>query len=451
MTRILAAILAALAAVALEARAEAFDLHAAIRTANEGDVLRVPPGKYSGPIVIDRPMTLRASDGAIIDGGGDGTIVEVTAPDVTIEGFTIRNTGKSLDQENSAIAVTAPRCVIRFNTLEDVLFGIYLKRADGSHLKGNIIGGKDLPHPRRGDAIRLWQSPDCVIEDNEITGSRDAVMWFSKGTIIRRNHVSHGRYGMHFMYSDENILEDNVIEDNSVGAFLMYSSDLTLRGNVFARNRGPSGFGVGLKDMDGLLAEDNLFLSNRIGLHVDNSPSNVDLKHLYRRNLFAYNDIGLAFMPSVKRNQFTENAFLDNVEQVGVLGTGNFRGNDFSVEGVGNWWSDYRGFDLDDDGLGDLPYKSEDLFEALMDREPRLRLFLFSPAQLAVDMAARAFPIVSPTPRVQDDHPLSGPPEIHATARPRAARAPAWPSALILLAAGLTCLIVGARPVSAPS
>src|SRR4029078_10924995 len=119
--------------------------------------------------------------------------------------------------------------------------------------------------------------------------------------------------------------------DNSVGIFLMYGSGLSLHGNIIGHNRGPSGFGLGLKDVDGVDAHDNLFIDNRVGLHVDNAPSRYDITHTYRRNTFAYNDVALGFMPSTHDNRFTENAFIDNIQQTAVFGGGNVKDNSFSV------------------------------------------------------------------------------------------------------------------------
>jgi nitrous oxidase accessory protein len=384
------------------------DLQALIDATQTGGTLVVPAGHYPGHARVSHSMTLRGEGRVVLDAGGDGDVLTIAAPDVTIEGLVFRGTGTSLDRENCGlVAVDAQRIVVRGCKFEDVLFGIHLKNSPDALIAGNTIASKPLEMPRRGDAIRLWMSSRTVIEDNVATGSRDIIVWYSDDVVLRRNRVSLGRYGMHFMYASRNVLEDNVLVDNSVGAFLMYSKDLTMRRNVLARNDGPSGFGIGLKDMDGLLVEDNLIVDNRVGLHLDNSPMVVGIEHRIQRNVFAYNDIGIAFMPNVKGNQFTENSFLENVEQVAILGAGVLKGNEFAVDGRGNFWSDYRGFDLDDDGVGDIEYRADALFENLVDRDPRMRLFMFSPAQHAIGMAARAFPVVAPRPKVVDPHPLT--------------------------------------------
>jgi nitrous oxidase accessory protein len=421
----------------------AFDLQTQIDSAPEGSVVRVPAGVHLGQYVVNRPMTIEGEPGAILDAQGKGDVLKVQAPDVAIRGLTIRGTGQSLDRENAGITILAPRATVENNILEDVLFGVYLKKAPGSALRGNTIGGKDLEVQRRGDGIRLWESPDSIIEDNVITRSRDVVMWFSEGVQIRRNHISHGRYGLHFMYSDSNILEDNIIERNSVGAFLMYSKNLTLHRNRFERNRGPTGYGIGLKDIDGVKAEDNLFIGNRIGIFLDNSPSQYDVWHTFEHNVIAYNDIGIAFMPSVQRNRVSDNAFIDNIEQIGIMGGGTFKGNEFTVAGRGNYWSDYVGYDADRDGIGDFEHRSEGLFENLMDREPKLRLFLFSPAQQAIEMAARAFPAVRPRPKFVDAAPLMLATDHDLPAQPAPSTRPMATLSLVLLFGSITVLVSG--------
>lgn len=191
---------------------------------------------------------------------------------------------------------------------------------------------------------------------------------------------------------------------------MMYSRRLQLLGNTIAYNRGPSGFGVGLKDMDDAVIENNLFLDNRIGAHLDNSPREINSIGHFTGNVFAFNDIGVNLMPSVRHNEFVANSFVDNEEQVGIAGGGGRSGdNSWTVGQQGNYWSDYVGYDGDADGFGDVPYKAERLFENLMDQNSSLRLFLYSPAEQALDFAARAVPFVKPQAKLTDEAPRMDP------------------------------------------
>ena len=98
----------------------------------------------------------------------------------------------------------------------------------------------------------------------------------------------------------------------------------------------------------------------------------------------------------MQRNTFTENVFQENGAQVSIAGQGELKGNAWAEAGRGNYWSDYAGFDANGDHVGDLPYKSQSLYEDLMETYPELRLFQLSPASDAIDLAAKAFPFSSP-------------------------------------------------------
>lgn len=391
-----------------------FDLHKALTTSQPGATITVPAGVYPGPLLIDKPVTLVAAEGAILDGGGEGDVVVVNAPDVTLRGFVIRNSGDSLDREHAGITVVAPRVTLEQNRLEDVLFGIYLKNAPGSVLRDNVVLSKALNIARRGDGIKVWYSADCRIEGNLVHGSRDVILWYSPHCVVRDNVVEESRYGLHYMQSHDAVMEHNILRNNSVGVYIMYGREVILRNNVIYEHRGPSGFGIGLKDAANVTVTGNRIVGNRVGVYVDNSPPEPDAQVAFERNLFAYNEIGAELLPNVKRNHYLENIFLENGEQVAIAGAGDATGSHWSVAGRGNFWSDYVGFDADNDGVGDLPYRAQSLFENLLSKHPELRLFQLSPAADALDLAARAFPIFQPRPRLADEHPLMAPPSLPA-------------------------------------
>lgn len=387
-------------------RGQYSSLEQALAEAADGDTIEVYGGSYAGGLRIEKSLRLIGHDSPVIDGGNEGTVITLAAPNIQFSGFTIRNSGDSLDAENSGIVGEAPGLLITGNRLEGTLFGIYMREAHGSVIRDNLILSKPLSLARRGDPIRIWASHQVHIEDNQIARGRDVVLYYSEQLVIRNNYIQDGRYGLHFMYCDDALIDGNLLTGNSVGAFLMYSRRLHMLGNTVAYNRGPSGYGIGMKDLDAAVVSDNLFLNNRVGAYLDNSPSEVNGKGVFDGNVFAYNDIGIEFLPSVRNNFFTENSFLDNQEHVSVAGGGLLKQNTWSVAGRGNFWSNYAGYDQDGDGLGDQPYKAERLFENLMDRFAGLRLFIYSPVSQAVDFAAQAFPLVKPQPKLIDESPL---------------------------------------------
>lgn len=380
-----------------------------LRRAEPGDRVIVDGGLHRGPLTIDRGVSLEGRNWPVLEGSGRGTVVTVRAPETTVTGFLIRGSGSSLDEENSGLTLDeSPGSRISGNRFEDVLFGIYLRESSRSEIVDNVISSKKLALPRRGDAVRIWYSDDVRIEGNRVSDSRDVVLWYSERLLVRRNSVTGGRYGLHFMYCDDAEIEENLLVDNSVGAFLMYSRRLRLRRNTISGNHGPSGFGVGLKDMDDAEITGNRFIGNRIGAFLDNSPREMASRIEVSSNLFAGNDVGVSILPNVRRGSFLDNSFVENQQQVEVAGSG---ADAAANLWRGNYWSSYVGYDGDGDGVGDVPFRADRLFEDLADRRPALKLFLYSPAKEALEVAARTLPLIRPRPKVVDEAPRMRPTE----------------------------------------
>jgi nitrous oxidase accessory protein len=432
---------------------QVFDLQAAIASAHDGDVIEVPAGTYPGPIVIDKSVKLIGKDRPVITGDRSGTVVTITAPDVTLDGFVVQGSGREPDQNHAAIfANHAPRVTIRNNEVRESLFGIYLADSSDSVVDSNVIrGDTTLELGRRGDGLRIWESDNTTLSNNQVLESRDVVLWYSKGLKIHDNVIRSGRYGIHFMYSANADVERNLITDNSIGVFLMYSDDVNVRRNVFQHNRGPSGYGLGFKDNDGAVIEDNLILDNRVGIFLDNSPFTPDSVGLFTRNEVSFNDIGVSFMPSTRGNVFTDNTFRENQEQVSIQGGGVLRPNAWSHNGRGNFWSDYaeRGYDADSDGVGDVAFESDRLFENLADTNSALRFFIYSPAVQALEFAAQTFPLAKPQPKLKDEHPLMNSPIDPQNLLPQVEAAssalPMWLASISLTALALAAIGVSAR------
>ncbi|MCA9293187.1 MAG: nitrous oxide reductase family maturation protein NosD [Phycisphaerales bacterium] len=398
-------VLTALAARCLAAQTTDV-IGALIDAAAPGSTITVPAGVYQGHLRITKGVVLDGHGAVTIDGGGEGTVVELLAPNTTLRGFTISGSGAGVDREPAGIRAETGPVVIEDNVVDDVLFGIDLRTAPDSIVRNNLVTSKHLEAGRRGDGIRLWWSHNCTIEDNSVHRSRDMVFWYSEGLHIRGNHVTDSRYGLHFMYSHDTTLEHNTLDGNSVGIYLMYSNRITVQDNVLVRNRGASGYGLGLKDCDDIVVRNNAMLANRVGIYIDNSPSSVDSNGLVEHNAVQYNEIGFLATPNTHNNDLTENAFIENEQQVAVHGKGDLAQNHFARDGRGNFWSDYAGFDLQGDGIGDLPYESRNLFESLLATDPNLRIFVNSPAQQAVEFAGRALPQLQPNPSFTDPSPL---------------------------------------------
>jgi nitrous oxidase accessory protein len=204
------------------------------------------------------------------------------------------------------------------------------------------------------------------------------------------------------MYSDHNVFRRNRFDDNEVGAAIMYSRDITLEENAFSFANGASADGLLVKDADDVFVRDNRFVQNAIALFLDGAPQSRGGRLEVRGNLISQNGIGIALQPSTRGAEFSGNAFAGNQIQVQVQGGGSAEANRWD----GNWWSDASVYDRDGDGVSDLPYRSESVYEVLADRHPELRVFAGSPAADAIDLGSRLFPLFRPRPILVDAHPL---------------------------------------------
>ncbi len=384
-------------------------IDAALADAQTGDTIEVHGGTYTytdEPLLIDKSVLVIGIDDPVIDGDGKGTVVVITAPDALFQGFIVRNSGDVMHREDSGIVIQADNVTVAENRVEEVLFGIYFANANNGIARDNIVRGYDLDIAKRGDSIRVWFSSNVQLLGNDIGTTRDLLIWYADDITISNNNIHDSRYGLHFMYSSNATIVDNTFYGNHVGTYLMHSQGLAMHNNLLAYNYGPSGYGLALKDMDEVEANGNVFVGNRTGIYLDNSPSLYEGYNTFADNVFAYNDIGVLALPAVERNIFFRNVFLDNLQQASTRGPGDLMGNTWTYDGAGNYWSDYAGYDAGGDGIGDIAYRIEKLFDSLMDSYPTLRFFIYSPASQALDFAGSAFPSLRPRPKLIDEAPL---------------------------------------------
>ena len=319
----------------------------------EGGTLTPEPGIYSGPVVLERPITIDGRGVVTIDNGGSGTVVLIDTDGATIKGLTLQASGNSHNDLDAGVQVRGNFNVVKDNRIQDCLFGVDLQQSKNNIVRRNQIASKAVDLGVRGDAIRLWYSFENQVTDNLIRGSRDTVVWYSRDNLIARNDARGGRYSLHFMYSQYNRVEDNHYEDNSVGIFLMYSDGVEIRNNTIIRAEGSTGIGIGFKETSDVTIDGNRILYCATGLSLDVSPYQPDTTNRIRDNLIAYNGVGIRWLNDWQGNEFTGNRFKGNITQMVVEGGKGANRNLWE----GNYWDDYEGFDRDGDGVGDSPYE----------------------------------------------------------------------------------------------
>lgn len=367
----------------------------AIDRAAEGDTIVVEAGTYTEwDIEIRKPLTIIGQDRPVVDGNGEGTIFSIHADDVTLKGFDITRTGRSYVRDYAAILIVeSTRFLIEENHLDDVFFGIYLAETTGGVVRKNRIEAYDRREASSGNGIHLWNSREAVIEENVVTGMRDGIyVEFGENMKISGNiSEANNRYGLHYMFSDGGIYQRNTFRKNGAGVAVMYSENVDMSHNLFEHNWGTSSYGLLLKDIRNSTIEHNRFYRNTVAIYSESS-SNV----LIRRNNIELNGWAVNIKSSSARNRFEENNFIENSFDVR---TDSPRNNNHFER---NYWSAYEGYDLDRDGIGDVPYRPVTLFSMVTERSPESLILMRSMFVRILNTAERIAPVLTPKTLVDE-------------------------------------------------
>ena len=387
--------------------AESQSLQQRLLSAAPGSTIAVDGGLHQGPIVVRGPLTVVGTNRPVIDGNGVGSVVSIEGNDVVFRGFVVRNSGRNVTEEAAGITVTGERHRIEGNEIRDVYFGIHVAGGTGHVLENNSVAPGEKHGARPGHGISIWHARDARVQRNHVSEARDGIyLSFTEGVLVADNDVSHCRYGVHSMYSQNAAVERNRLTSNLLGAALMMSDRLVLRGNQIEQHReGPAAYGVLLKDIGDLRAEDNRIQANRVGIYAEGVPSQPGRQAVVSGNLIAGNEVGLALQSNAALT-VTGNVIADNLADVRALGRQLSSSMRWSLDKHGNAWSQYRGYDRNRDGVGDVPHRLDGAMDAVVAREPMVQALLYTPAHLAVEAAARLFPLFRQEPLLTDEYPL---------------------------------------------
>lgn len=419
----------------------------ALSAAAPGDTLVLESGVHAGPLRIERPLTLAGEPGAIVDGRGHGTVVEVAASGTIVRDLEVRGSGRRVITIDSGIHVVSSGHVrIERVRLSDVLYGVYAERADALVVDDCELVGRVRPldETGEGNGLHLWTCADARLSRNRVSRFLDAIyLSFVDRIEVRGNALTgNGRYGLHTMYCQRNRLLENRFEGNAAGIAIMFSNHLEVVRNAIVHNHGPRTYGLLLRDCsDGWFAENQL-VDDTIALFLDGSNRNR-----FERNLFQDNGWGVLLFSSSADNVWTGNDFLHNDYPV-ALDMRHTR-NQFDDGARGNYWGDAGTYDLDGDGIGDAPHGPVTAFAFVSKQYPDLSVLAKSPAVAALGVAERVFPSLRPSEAV-DRFPLTRPvgerARLAAAATPRGR--PVWGAVFgfgALWLAGLFGLVRGRR------
>ncbi|WP_298930873.1 nitrous oxide reductase family maturation protein NosD [uncultured Allomuricauda sp.] len=369
-----------------------------IKVADEFDTLLIKKGTYKEfNILIDKPLTLLGDKFPVIDGEDQGEIIRITSDNVTIDGLFIINVGTSYTSDYAAIRVVkSENFLIQNVVLEKLFFGIYLEKSNNGKVYHNKIIGDAVDEYNSGNGIQLWYSKNVEVDRNIVQGVRDGIYLEFSDNITINNNISTNnlRYGLHFMFSDDDTYTNNTFENNGAGVAVMFSKRIKMIGNTFKKNWGTAAFGMLLKEINDAEISGNTFEENTIGINIEGSN-----RINYKNNNFIKNGWAIKVLGACYTNTFTKNNFLYNSFDISY----NSKLNDNVFDQ--NYWSNYTGYDLDKNGIGDVPYRPVKLFSYIVNRTPETIVLLRSLFMDIIDFSEKVSPVFTPD-NLLDANPL---------------------------------------------
>ena len=365
------------------------DLAMTIEQADPGATIFLEPGTYSvNDLLIEKSVTIDGQNSAVLDIGSEGYGLILMGENITLRNFEIKDSGFGFMDDYAAILVEKSNNILIENlVLTNNFFGIFVANSESVKVSNNRIISNAKRQTTSGNGVHMWYSKDVEVHQNEITGHRDGIyLEFVEGSLITGNNVySNIRYGLHFMYSDDCSYIGNEFRNNISGVAVMYTKNVVMRHNRFVQNWGANRYGLLLKEINDSVVQFNRFDTNSVAIYSEAS-NRVEIE----QNEFYNNGTAIRMMANGLDNRIERNNFIGNVFEVST----NSRSNPNHYEG--NYWSQYEGYDLNRDGVGDVEHRPVRLFSLFAERNPMSLIMLRSIMAGLLDTAERVFPVLTP-------------------------------------------------------
>lgn len=369
-----------------------------ITLAKVGDTLIVHGGWYKeGNIIIDKKIVFLGKDLPVLDGEKKHEVLSIHADSVVVDGFKVIRSAYATITDPCGIKVyNKSHVLIQNNVLDDNFFGIYLQNSQNCIIKNNTLKAYGKEEQKLGNGIHCWKSKDILIIANRIDGHRDGIYFeFVTNSVIWRNIANNNiRYGLHFMFSNDDAYITNVFKNNGAGVAVMFTKNVKMFNNYFEENWGDSAYGLLLKEISDSYIFNNRFARNTSGIYMEGT-SRIKVE----KNSFESNGWGMKIQASCMENEIVNNNFLKNTFDIST--NGSLVLNTFNE----NYWDKYEGYDLDKDGMGDVPYHPLSLFAVLTENTPSSMLLYRSFMITLLDKSEKVLPSITPDNFV-DNKPL---------------------------------------------
>ena len=373
----------------------------ALQLSQNGDTVLVDAGIYhEGNLVINRSIVFKGINNPVLDGDKKFEIISIKANNVIVEGFKIQHSGRAAVDDIAGIKIyNAKNVTVINNILDDTNFGIYSQNGKSCTIKNNLLIAYGTGELQSGNGIHCWRCDSMLIIGNTINGHRDGIYFeFVTNSMIWRNTSANNvRYGLHFMFSQDNNYITNIFKNNGSGVAVMYSHGVKMFNNFFEENWGDAAYAILLKDISDSYILGNHFLKNTIAIHMEGS-SRIELQN----NEFLNNGWAIKIQASCDNNNIEKNNFIGNTFDIGTNGT--LVLNKFN----GNYWDKYEGYDINRDKIGDIPFHPVSMYSMIIDNNPSALMLFHSFMVTLMDKTERILPGVTPE-NLKDDSPLMSP------------------------------------------
>lgn len=373
----------------------------AVGMASDGDTVLVDAGVYhQRNLVISKQIYLIGINHPVLDGDHQYEIISIKADGVVVDGFKLVHSGVSSIEDFAGIKIYQRRnVIISNNILEDTFFGIYSQYGVNCTIENNRITSYAQEEQQNGNGIHCWKSDSMRIIANTITGHRDGIYFeFVSNSIIWRNtSTKNMRYGLHFMFSNNDAYICNVFRNNGAGVAVMFSKQVKMIRNYFEENWGDGAYGLLLKEISDGYINNNFFVKNTSGIFMEGAS-----RLLLEKNVFEGNGWAMQIQASCMDVTVTGNNFKGNSFDVGT--NGNLVLNSFN----NNYWDKYEGYDLDKNKLGDVPYRPVSMYATIVENNPPAMILFRSMMATLLDKTEKVMPSLIPE-NLKDEHPFMKP------------------------------------------
>ena len=370
----------------------------AIAAADPFDVIEIHEGLYKeGNIIIDKTLFIKGIHQPVLDGEKIYEILSVKSNYTTIDGLVIQHSGfATLDDPGGIKVYDAHHVIIQNNTLLDNFFGIYIQYGKHCIIKNNTLTAFGEEEQQIGNGIHCWKSDSIQIIGNRINGHRDGIYFeFVRSSIVWRNiSFKNKRYGLHFMFSNDDAYIGNVFKDNGAGVAVMFTKNVKMYNNAFLDNWGDASYGLLLKEISDAYIFNNRFISNTSGIYMEGTN-----RIIVEKNNFTNNGWGMKIQASCMENKIISNNFIGNTFDVST--NGSLVLNVFKL----NYWDKYEGYDLDKNNIGDVVYHPLSLFSVIVENNAPVILLYQSFFVTLLDKSEKVIPSLTPVNFV-DEQPL---------------------------------------------